>query len=149
MLRYRYDLVVRNNEGNLIAIIEVKNPRKLDPQFAHTLAQAALADTQLQQIPYLMVVSQDTGYLWRDVSPDKIDIQAASRFPMNAALARDAALYPGRRMSGDELVLRIQHWLTQLSLGQVSLGREPEKTLASQGFLAAIRDGIVTGDTYL
>jgi hypothetical protein len=68
---------------------------------------------------------------------------------MGSALDRYLRDDPDRRLMEDELVLRVQQWLIELSLGRVSPTTEPDRTLASLGFLNAIQGGLITGESYL
>ncbi|HKW21494.1 MAG TPA: hypothetical protein VJO13_08980 [Ktedonobacterales bacterium] len=149
MLSYRYDLVVRNDHGNLVALVEIKNAKSFPIEFAASLAEQMLEDGALAEIPYLLVVSQDIGFLWRDARAEAVTAADAIQFDMVHVLDRYLHGDNSRRLVEDELVLRVQQWLIELSLGRVSVTSEPDRTLAALGFLNAIRGGLVTGESYL
>jgi hypothetical protein len=141
MLRDRYDLLVRDRNDKLAAVVEVKNLKDLSPELAATLRGQLKTDEALTNAPYTLLVTQDVGYIWADSSAEV----SPHRFPMDAVLARYTNV-AGRALTEEELTLRTQRWLIDLSLGSVQANVEPERTLASLGFLDAIRDGTVAGD---
>ncbi len=146
MLRYHFDLLVRNQAGNLIAIVEIKNPKNLSLETARAFLHQVVEAGERLEPRYVLLVSQDTGYVWKHNSPAALDQAALLQFPMSGVLARYTDVQAGRRLTEAELGLRIRLWLTDLSLGLVSPDEEPERALASIGFLEAMRDATVTGD---
>ncbi|MGH2487609.1 MAG: hypothetical protein ACRDHE_16530 [Ktedonobacterales bacterium] len=149
MLSYRYDLVVRNDHGNLVALVQIKNAKSFPIEFATLLAGQMLEDGALAEIPYLMVLSQEVGYLWHNATTGTITPASAVQIDMTAVLDRYLQDDRDRRLIEAELVLRVQQWLIELSLGRIMPTSEPDRTLATLGFLDAIRGGLVTGESYL
>lgn len=149
MLKYRFDLVARNPQGNVIAVIEIKNARNLSPQYAEAMVREAIRAGDAPCERYFMVVSQDVGYLWSDVCPGSEAATAPVAFRMEPIIARYTSIEGDRRLSEFELTLRVQHWLTDLSLNGVTTGEEPENALESTGFVRAIHDATILMDSGL
>lgn len=152
MLKYRSDLVARSPQGNIIAVVEIKNARNLPPQYAESLIQQALREGDVPCARYFMVVSQDVGYLWSDVCPGAETAIAPLQFRMAPIIARYTSIEGDRRLSEFELTLRVQHWLTDLSLHTPNTPishEEPENALESVGFVRAIHDATIATDAGL
>lgn len=149
MLSYSYDLVVRNAHGNLIALVEIKNAKSFPVEFAASLATQMLEESGLRDIPYLMVLSQEIGFLWLNATAGAIDSEHVVRLDMTPVLDRYQREDRTQWLTDAVLTLRTQQWLTELSMGNVQSGAEPERTLDSLGFIRAIRAGYVSGDSYL
>lgn len=149
MLSYRYDLVVRNAHGNLIALVEIKNAKSFPVEFAASLATQTLDESGLREIPYLMALSQEIGYLWLNATSGAIDAEHVIRLDMTPVLDRYQREDRERWWTNAVLTLRMQQWLTDLSVGLRPVAGEPERTLDSFGFIEAIRGGDVSGDSRL
>ena len=146
MLRYHYDLLARNQAGNLVAVIEIKNPKALPMDTARAFLDEVLETGEPLQATYVLVVSQDVGYIWKQQSATPLDRTAWLQFPLRNVLARYTDVESGRRLTETELSLRLRLWLTDMSLGLVPTDEEPERTLAMIGFVAAMRGATVVGD---
>ena len=93
--------------------------------------------------PYFLLLSQDTGFLWRTHSDD--GASALQQFPMREVVAR----YLPNRAAGDRLdefglSLVVVHWLNELAAGVWSAEDEPERHLAQVGLLDAMRGADIT-----
>jgi hypothetical protein len=144
-LNARPDVAVRDELGNPIVIVEVKNPETLSLDVATQLRRNMSAHGVLGRIPYFLLVSQETGYLWREQPEPLFDAPPLVQFPMKGVVNRYAPwLEDGVRLRGTELEPVVVQWLTDLSRGssEPSVG-EPERSLAKSGFLDALRGGTV------
>lgn len=115
-----------------IAVVEVKNRLGLLPEDGtDPTAYMRLTGGQAR---YFMLVSQEVGYVWTQPQA------APYRFDMTAVIRRFIPdLAPGRRLFGMSVESLVAHWLGILAAGLRSDEEEPERTLASIGFLDAIR----------
>ncbi len=87
---------------------------------------------------YFVMVSQDIGYIWEHGSdlPKSFQMQSVvKRFLPN--------LRSNDRLYGFQVEMLVTHWLFELVAGWRDSGEEPEKTLASVGFLAAVQGASV------
>jgi hypothetical protein len=57
------DLVIQDNKGNPIAVVEVKSRADLSQDVAIQIRRSMLARGLPAQIPYFLLLSQDEGYL--------------------------------------------------------------------------------------
>lgn len=146
ILGYRYDVVVRNRVGNLVVVLATKNPLNFDLEWATEIEQDLLEHSHLDPIPFVIIASQDVGYVWKDASLSHGTEPPAAQISIADVLARYDREPSGRRMSGRELSLLLQTWLHDLTYGLVGNEQDPEKTLDMLGFLQAVDGGLVLGD---
>ena len=63
-VRINADIVVRDSEGNALALVEVKNRQELSPDIAATLRRNLISHGLANQnARFFLLVSQDMGYL--------------------------------------------------------------------------------------
>lgn len=140
------DILVYGRGVNPLAIVEVKNIHRLSRSQAADIRQAVL---ESRAVPtdeaYLLVVSQEVGYLWepgRDAT-DPPDAQFDMREVIEDYLtAREL----GGRLRGAELELAILQWLSDLSRGR---GRVPVNDRAIAGLAGTIRGARIEGGSRL
>jgi hypothetical protein len=100
-------------------------------------------------IPYIMVLSQDRGFLWKGDSSINGDRPPDYEFPTDSVITRFSVSEPGKRLIKSALEWVFVHWLMNLSFNPQEMGEEePEKTLARACFTDAIHDAkVFMGDT--
>lgn len=127
-----------------MAAVEVKNREDLSPQVARTMRANLISHEMLPDVPYFLLVSQDTGYLWANAARSGRE-EPSLTFSMEDVVKRHAGALPaGKRLRGTELELLVFNWLGWLSeLSQPPL-QEPERSLAEAGFFQAVRGGYIT-----
>jgi hypothetical protein len=138
-----YDFVVRGSDGSQAAIIELKNAQNLTRKDATQFRRNLVVHGFVPSVPYLLLLSQDRGYLWRDKKPSNLEAPPDAEFPMDVVIRRYVRDLGQRRLSGIEFELLILQWLNDLSTGSVAATEEPERTLASLGLYNLLRSGSV------
>lgn len=137
------DIFVKTGWGRPLAFVEVKNLPRLSEGNAVELRDA-LVEHLDDAIPYVMIVSQSAGYIWR--------LQEHERFGKTADYGRPQVLDMkpvlreylteaelDRQLRGAELDLIVSHWLGDLARGRTQvLPRTVEQGPLSQ-FISDIR----------
>ena len=143
----RADLVVQAPDGNIVAMVEVKNAEGLSADVAARLRRNLMGYGRADWwSPYFMVISQETGYLWdqRARRPDPVELPT-TEFPMGPVVARYLPSFVGDgRLSGSQVELAVQQWLWDLAGDVEDRPHEPDAALAATGFLEFIRGGRVS-----
>jgi hypothetical protein len=148
----RTDLVVQAADGDIVALVEVKNVEGLSAEIAATIRRNLIAHGRVNWwSPFFLVVSQETGFLWdqRSLPPDLRPLPTAE-FPMAPVVERYLPSFVGGpRLSGSQLELAVQQWLWDLAGGVQDRPREPDVALAETGFLEMVRGGRVSTEIVL
>lgn len=143
----RPDILIESPSAGPIAIVEVRNRQNLAPHIAADMYQALNSYGYTVHAPFFLIVSQDTGYLWRQPAHTGQMSAAAMPFDMQPVIARYLPNWPlDRRLDGPGLKLVVGYWLNELAAGFGNAEYEPEYTLAAAGLLAAMRDARITQD---
>lgn len=133
------DMLIKDAKGNTIAVIEVQNIQDLSREEA-TQLRRNLADFGIPfQAPFYLLLSQDSGFLWKDSSYQNLDAPPMYEFPMDNVVARYSHRNAGERLYGAVFELLAFQWLNNLTSRPSETGKEPEKTLALSGFINAIQ----------
>ena len=144
------DILVSSPDGWPIAAIEVKNPQNLSRDVATELRRNLLAHGLSPQLPYFLLLSQDTGFLWKKTRRSALNAQPNYEFPMSEVVNR---YWPERnqneRLREPQLELIILQWLLSLTNLPQETNGEPEKSLARSGLLESIRGATVQADARL
>lgn len=134
----RPDLIIQDRASRKVAVVQVKNKRGTSRAWAAELRQNILSYGRDLSADYLLVVTPDRLYLWKDrdsASPVPPDYEADAE-PIFAPYIERSRLDPAS-LSGHAFELIVASWLGELALG---LSNRPE-TWTSSGFFEAIRDG--------
>ena len=138
------DILVRSATGRPIAVVEVKNPQDLSLPVATTIRRDMISHGLLADVPYFLLVSQDQGYLWMGSQTENTDDYPPITLPMRSVVKRYLPVADSNdRLRGSELELVVIQWLRDLAESRDKLDDEPERLLASSGFLDAIRRAAV------
>ena len=133
------DILIKDAKGNTIAVVEVKNIQNLSrdevTQFRRNLADFGIP----VEAPFYLLLSQDTGFLWKDSSYENLDLPPMYEFPMDNVVARYSHGKAGERLYGAVFEMLALLWLNNLALQPSDVDKEPEKTLALSGFINAIQ----------
>ncbi len=141
--RPRPDILVRNPEGDPIAVIEVENLKDLSRDEAIELRHNLIEYGIPSHVPYFLLLSQDVGFLWKGTYHESLDAPPAYEFPMDKVVTRYSNKNPGERLYGAELEVLVLQWLTNLAMKPQMNSEEPEKTLALSGFNESIKGATV------
>ena len=138
------DLVIKSLEGNLIAVVEVKNLKDLSREEAIEMRRLLLNYGFPSDVPYFLLLSQEVGFLWKEAKPNDFDAAPTYEFPMDKVVIRYSEGKPAaRRLYGAELELLVLQWLTNLATKPQRPIEEPETTLAHAGFNDSIKGASV------
>src|SRR4051812_26597017 len=59
------DIVVQSADGDLLAVVEIRNPIELSPEYAATIRRDLIEHRRVNRAArFFLVLSQDIGYLW-------------------------------------------------------------------------------------
>ena len=133
------DILIRDANGQTLAVVEVKNIQNLSRDEAMQLRRN-LADFGIPfQAPFYLLLSQDVGFMWKNSSYENLDVPPMYEFPMEDVVARYSRGNVGERLYGAVFEILALRWLINLASQPQSTAKEPEKTLAQSGFLYAIQ----------
>jgi len=146
----RSDILIRGSDGSALAIVEVKNRLNLSRDVARELRRNILSHDGLQQIPYFLLLSQDSGFLWAAPASKNPDSLPSFEFPMEKVFLRYLSQADLKeRLRGTQLELLVLHWLNELAAAPVVPAEEPEKSLSKAGFLDTIQGAtVIAEDSY-
>ena len=144
------DILVRGPNGQPIAAVEIKNPQKLSRDVASTVGRNMLVHGLLPGVPYFLLLSQDTGFLWKGGEQKTSDAPPTFQFPMRDVIERYLPdMDAKKRLRESELEWIILQWLLNLTTSQRDTKEEPEKSLALAGLLDSLRGATVLADARL
>ncbi|MBW4657054.1 MAG: hypothetical protein KME15_00110 [Drouetiella hepatica Uher 2000/2452] len=141
----QWDLSVRDRNGQLALVIEVKGKTNVSPEWAARLRRNILAHGTFPKAPYLLMVFPDKFYLWAGAEihldqsePDYI-IDAR---PILQPYFEQAGVR-GDRISGQSLVLIVESWLGEIIYSKKSFEtlNDSQHWLIKSGLYAALAGG--------
>ncbi len=145
-MKFRADILVQSPDGRPIAVIEVKNRQHLSRDVAIDL-HSIMADGLPHLIPYFLLISQDTGFLWNEIGRKRLNTSPTLEFPMNDVVRRYLPeVSMQERLRDTELELIVLQWLIDLTGGIQEANQEPERSLALANFLNSIRGAMVVAE---
>ena len=139
------DIIVTDEGGWPVAIVEVKNHPRLTAEIATSLRRSLLVHGMASpRVPYFLVVSQDTGFLWTQERQRDPDEPPTAAFPMEQVVSHYARwLAPGERLIGGTLDYVVADWLSDLSAGFGAQIPEATEPLKGSGFLESLNGATV------
>jgi hypothetical protein len=138
------DIVIRNSDGNAVAAVEVKNSANLSRDVAIDLRRTLLENGYVPVAPYFLILSQDSGFLWKDVGSAALDAPPTHEFSMRPVMQRYLSRIDTKeRLSGSVLELLVLHWLNEIALNGHRPTDEPERLLAASGFLDSLHNATI------
>ena len=150
MQMFQTSLLIENCDEYPIAMVEVKGGRDMSRDIAVEIRSSMLERGLPAHIPYFLLLSPDTGFLWKDDPSLSANSPPDYEFPMNSVIIRYSKGEPEKWLYRSALEYLILRWLTNLSSKpeEMVMAEEPEKTLVCAGFTDAIYDAMVLmGDT--
>lgn len=145
---YRADVVIHSPDGEIVALVEVKNREGLTRNIATTSRRNLLVHgLRSQNAPYFLLTSQETGYLWDQQMGLHAEESPTTSFSMRPVIERYVPwLMPGERLGEPQLQLIVVEWLSDLTEPSTILTGSPEEILEQSGFLARIRHANVRSE---
>ena len=113
----RADIEIVTSHGRPLAFVQVKNLPRLSRETAVGLRDALVQDVPIQ---YVLVLSQNAGFVWRRQG-DQVEYREPEVLDMRPVLREyfsEGEL--SRHMRGTELELVFSHWLGDLARGRVT-----------------------------
>lgn len=149
MPTYKPSILIEDSDEKLIAAVEAQSRRDMSEDLAIYTRSRMFEFGLSTHIPYIMVLSQERGFLWKDDLSIHGDRPPDYEFPMDSVITRFSKGGLGGMFTKSILEWVILHWLTNLSFKPEEMGGgEPEETLARAGFTNAIYEAMVfMGDT--
>jgi hypothetical protein len=144
MLPYA-DLALYNCNGQLTAIVEVKNKLGTSREWAIQLRRNILADSGHYNAVFFLLVTPDRLYLWKTAGTPSAILQ--SQYEINAepifAPYFDRAGVDPHNVSSHAFELVVTAWLSDLVRSEELPEQytNEQKWLVESGFLTAVRDG--------
>ncbi len=138
------DIVIRNSAGNAVALVEVNNSQNLSRDVAIDLRRTLIEHGLALAAPYFLILSQDYGFLWKDAGATDLDSPPTYEFSMRPVMQRYLSHIDTKdRLSGSVLELLVLHWLNEIALNGKQPEEDPERLLATSGFLDSLRDAMI------
>jgi hypothetical protein len=138
------DIVARNAEGNTIAVVEVKNRENLSKDVAIDLRRNLIMHGLVPVAPYFLLLSQDSGFLWKDMGLAALDAPPTQEFSMRPVLQRYLPQMESENRLGESILeLLVLQWLNEIAIDGRESPEEPERLLATSGFLDSLRDATI------
>ena len=98
MRTYKASILIEDPDRRLIAAVEAQSLLDL-PKDQATYVRSFMLDYGVSpHIPYIMVLSQNRGFLWKDDPSINGDRPPDYEFPMDSIIARFAKSDPGKRL---------------------------------------------------
>ena len=141
--RPRPDILIRDPEGYPLAVVEVNNLPDLSRDMATELRHNLIEYGVPARVPYFLILSQDMGFLWKEVMQANLDAPPTYEFPMDKVVTRYLKEDSGQKLYGSILELLVFLWLNDLATRPGNGTEEPERTLALSGFSQAIKDATI------
>jgi len=142
-----FDMLIRDEDGQLIATTEVKAYQDLSSDVAIDLRKTLVEHGVLPKNIFFLLVSQDKGYLWKEDGKQSIEQAPITSFSMDEIIQHYAKDLASLRLRETELALLILQWLFDLSAGGDSGIDAQEMTPSLTEFLKSVRGAtIITED---
>lgn len=147
MQTFQPSLLIEKRDEFPIAMVEVKSRRNIPRDLAIVVRSSMLERGLPAHIPYFLLLSPDTGFLWKDDPSLSVDSPPDYEFPMNSVITRYSRGEPEKWLHGLEWL--VLEWLMDLRAKPQEMVEEPEKMLARAGFTDALQHAmILMGDTW-
>jgi hypothetical protein len=147
--RPRPDILIRDPEGDTIAVVEVNNLPNLSRDVATELRHNLIEYGVPAQVPYFLLLSQDVGFLWKEAKQADLDAPPTYVLPMDKVVKRYLREDLDRRLYESILELLVFQWFNDLAVKPGNEDEEPEKTLALSGFSKSIKDATILTEANL
>jgi hypothetical protein len=141
----RTDFALYDRNGQLTAVVEVKNKLGTSREWAVKLRRNLLVHDDRYGTNFLLLVTPDRLYLWKNASAEPTLVQPTYEVDAKTIFAAylERAGVPPDEVSGQAFELIVAAWLGDLmrSEEQHEESANGQEWLVESGLLAAIRDG--------
>jgi len=142
MNRFDYDMIIYGSRQMPVAFIELKNKKSMDESFAMEFKKNVLQNNGYINAPYFLLISQEKGFLWKNVNSD-IDEPPTLSFNMKEVMEKYMPDKEIHWLKKTELELVTLKWLVELAYLREAPENTAEESLLGSGFLQAIKGGSV------
>jgi hypothetical protein len=142
------DLALYDRDGQLIAVVEVKNKQGTSREWAAKFRRNMLVHGGYYKADFFLLVTPDRLYIWKNAGTTPTLVEPTYELdaqPLFAPYFERAGVNPSD-ISGQAFELVVAAWL-----GDLVRSEEPrealtngQRLLAESGFLTAVRDGRIT-----
>ncbi len=148
MRTFQPNITIEDYNESPIAAVEITSLPNVEPDEAIKIRSNMLERGLPAHIPYLLLLSQDIGFLWKDDPSLKADSSPNYEFPMDTVMARYSKKPPEQRLYTGELEYIFLLWLMDLRAQPQEMTEMPDKKLTDVGFTDAIHRAMIllTGD---
>ena len=148
MRTFQPSLLVENRDEFPIAMVEVKGRRGMSRDVAVEIRESMLERGLPAHIPYFLLLSPDTGFLWKDDPSLNAKTPPNYEFPMRSVVTRYSEGESEQFLHWSVLEYVVLEWLVDLRAKPQEMVDEPDKMLARAGFTDVLQHAlIVMGDT--
>lgn len=146
--RINFDVVLKDDFSNSIAIIEIKNNNY--GFNAGKVFRNMVAHNLIPNVQYFLIITQISGYLWKNTNILKIS-EPNLEFPMGDIIKRYLYNSEIDTLRHGELQLVVTQWLNQISRNLINKDKftESEKQLKGIGFIDAIHNSTILSEVEL
>src|SRR5438309_1623509 len=109
--RPKPDILIRDDQGYPVAVVEVNNRQNLSREVATELRHNLIDYGIPSRVPYFLILSQDVGFLWKESKLENLDAPPDYEFPMNSVMIRYWKRNPEERLLGLAFELLVLQWL--------------------------------------
>jgi len=137
----RADLVVQSSDGDIVALVEVKNAEQLTPELTAAFRRNLVVHGALKWwTPFFLLVSQNVGFLWDQRGSIPPGALPSVEFSMRPIVRRYVPwLADGEWLREPQLNSVVTQWLSELAEG--SGARVHDEALAQTGLLEMLKGG--------
>lgn len=144
------DIVVYDKNGQLAAVIEVKNKKGTSKDWAVKLRQNLYAHGDWPQTPYFLLALPDRLYLWKNAANTPEMIEPAYEVDVTDAFKpyyERSGISP-EKISGESFELLFVSWLHEMMLvsGSSTVNRPSQDWLINSGLLETIKTGRIVSE---
>ena len=143
---YTADITIESADKRTIALVEVFNIANLDRAEAIAIRRNLIDYFALPEDPYLLIVSQEHGYLWEPAEAKRASSEPAQEFTMKPVMTKFASDHPaGVRMQAGIFDYVAVQWLSHLAWSMRSNGvlKNEDLPLAGSAFANAISNASI------
>jgi len=142
------NITIEDRDEFPIAAVEITNMPDIQLDQAIEIRSHMLERGLPSHIPYFLLLSPDSGFLWKGGRLSDMDSPPDLQFPMDTVMAQYSKKPPEQRLYTGQLEYLFARWLIDLKTQPQAMVEELEKKLMHVGFTDAIHHAaiLITGD---